>query len=319
MRPDRAVGEQVARRAERAQLPGPVATPLGAGLAPVARPPPGRAPPPHEGEQGLQVLGAGDVRAGQLVHAARCRATPPRARAARCDRPALVRRHRLAGHPAHDVVGVAGQVAGVVEPGSARASGAAASSAEDTTAECTSTRRQVDHAAVRRPVELLPGRRPALRPGRLVPAVAEHHAGRGPARPAFSTRSRQSARRGGRREVEPGQRQPGGRGVHVGVDEGRGHQRAGEVDHLVGAVARAARGVPADPGDGAAADQQCGRGRVGRGCGRARRGRASWVPSGIAVSLPAGARRAAGRRARCAAGPARVARARGRSRCRSAS
>ena len=54
-------------------------------------------------------------------------------------------------------------------------------------------------------------------------------------------------------EVEPGQGQPGRGGVHVGVDERRGDQRAGEVDHLVGRRAATGWRVVADPGDRAAA------------------------------------------------------------------
>ena len=178
-------------------------------------------------------------------------------------RPALVGRHRLAGDPADDVVRVAGQVAGVVEArlgaglrgrreqGGGHHGGVHVDAAE------------VDHAAVRRPVELLAGRRPLPRASRSRPSR-----GRGPPGPrdgpAGLLHPVEAVRqRGGAGEVQPGQRQAGGRRVDVGVDEGRRHQRPARST-TSSASSRCGRGVPADPGDGAAADQQCRRGGVVR-------------------------------------------------------
>ena len=211
------------------------ATPAGADLAPVGddlRPGLGC----RELAQGLQVLGAGDVRPGQLVDAPDAQRGSPREGGA-LHRAPLLGADRLAGDPADDVVRVAGQVAGVVvarlaaglrrrrEQGGGHHSGVHVDAGE------------VDHPAVRRPVELLAGRRPLLRPGRLVPAVPEHDppAGR-PVRPS-PRRPRQSASERGAGQVQPGQRQAGGGRVHVRVDEGRQHQGAVEVHHLVGRVA----------------------------------------------------------------------------------
>jgi hypothetical protein len=69
VRADRAVGEQVAGCSQRAQLPGPGDAALLGRLAPVADdlwPRLGRG----QGEEGGEVVGAGDVRPGQLVQQA---------------------------------------------------------------------------------------------------------------------------------------------------------------------------------------------------------------------------------------------------------
>ena len=64
----------------------------------------------------------------------------------------------------------------------------------------------------------------------------------------------------------PGGRQPGGGGVHVGVDERGGDQGAVEVDHPVHPVGvRVGGALAADPGHRVAVDEQRGGERVGRG------------------------------------------------------
>ncbi len=62
--------------------------------------------------------------------------------------------------------------------------------------------------------------------------------------------------RGGAGEVEAGEREAGGGGVRVGVDEGRGDQGAVEFDDLVGGPRVGLGGaVAADPGDVLALDE----------------------------------------------------------------
>ena len=106
----------------------PVADDLGPGLGGGQR--------EHRGE----VVGAGDVRAGQLVQQADAQRGGVLAGWPAGSGAALGRGDRLAGHPAYDVVRVAGQVPDSDQPSWPRTSGTAASSAEDTTAECTSMR-----------------------------------------------------------------------------------------------------------------------------------------------------------------------------------
>ena len=234
--------------------------------------------------------------------------------------PALI---DVAGGRAGGVVRVAGQLPGRRRSRSSRRGlGTAASRAEETTAECTSMPGQVDRAPYGGPVELGRGsaagaRASGSRPSRgRAPAAPRRRRG-GRARPRSSASARRArAGRGRARE-----RQPGGGGVHVRVDERRGDQRPVELDDLVGAGRVGRRRRRPDPGDAVAVDEQGGRGRVGRGCGRA----AAQSVAEVVAHMPLSARREAAprtaraRRARCAAGRGRARRGRARSRCRPAS
>ncbi len=75
----------------------------------------------------------------------------------------------------------------------------------------------------------------------------------------------EGCRQGGRAgEVESGQGEPRGGGVHMGVGEGGGDEGAVEVDHLVHAVGEGVgRALGADPGDLAALHHHRGREGVG--------------------------------------------------------
>ena len=239
-------------------------------------------------------------------------------------------RDRLARDPAYDVVGCPGEVAGLRPALLAADLRNGGEQGRRDHGRVHVDPRQVDDAAVGGPVELLPGGWPVLGPGRLVPAVPQHDATAG--RPAGGLHLLQAVGEAGcSGEVEAGEGEPGRGGVHVGVDEGRGDQGAGQVDDLVG-LARDLRGVRADPGDGAAAHEQRGRtGVVGRADPavaverrgrRARRrchGRGGHVDDLSQPRRSAAARTGPGPPARCAAGPWPARRDPAGSRCRSAS
>ena len=140
------------------------------------------------------------------------------------------------------VVRLAGEQPGrvvAVEP--LDASGSTASRAEDASGGV-----HVDPGEVDLRRRTTPGRAPPASVGGA--RASGSRPSRGPStRPAApvvrqkrSTRSRASARRGAVDEVEAGQHQPGGGGVHVRVDERGGDERAVELDDLVGAVPWAA-------------------------------------------------------------------------------
>ena len=148
--------------------------------------------------------------------------------------------------------------------------------------------REIDHAAVRRAVELLAGRRPVLGPAGLVPAVPEDDAAAGPS-PGGLDAAQAVGEVGGPGEVEPLQGQPGRRRVDVGVDEGRRDQGPVEVDDGVRLVdvRRPGRGPPRR-------SRRRGRGtrwrRGRRGCGPGRCGTA-WSASRAAKASTQSVRR----------------------------
>ncbi len=252
---ERAVGEQVAAGADRAELAGPLDA---VELAPVAD----ALDAVVQRQQRAEVVLTADVRAAALVDAADAERGRP------------VERRRLGGTAlggadggvrgaAHDVVGLLPHEAVADEAGRGprlrrrRQQRARGDGAVDVGTG------QVDDAAVGRPVELGGRRRTALRPGRVVPAGAEQHPAaqrpRGRGDPVEGDRER---RRAG--EVEPGEREPGGRRVDVRVDEGRSHPRVVEVDDAVGRE-RVGGALAADPHHLVAVDEQGGREGVGRG------------------------------------------------------
>ena len=173
-----AVGEQVAGRAERAELPGAGHAAEAGSLAPVADD-----LGPRLGRGQLQHRDAGRRRRRCRGRTARAAARCPGRRRARgwpaAAAAALSRGDRLAGDPADDVMRVAGQVAGVRPAVLAARLGHRGEQGRGDHGGVHVDAGEVDHSAVRRPVELLAGRGPVLRPGRLVPAVPEHDAAAG--------------------------------------------------------------------------------------------------------------------------------------------
>ena len=117
-----------------------------------------------------------------------------------------------------------------------------------------------------RVVDLGPGRRPALGPAGVLPAVPPDDRRRRRGRRRTRAAAAQAlGQRPGAGQVEPGQRQAGVQGVHVGVDEAGDHQRTGEVDHPIGPSGVVDRVLAAEPADGAVGDGQ--RGGLGVGGG----------------------------------------------------
>ena len=246
VRADRAVGEQVAGRAERAEL-------AGAARRHRARPSSRRRPGPARRRRGssiarksssLEMSGPpSSCSAPMPSSAARCRVARWAVR--RWSRP-----DRLAGHPAYDVVGLGADVPAVLEADrGARLGGRGEQRARDDRGVHVDAR-EVDDSAVRRPVELVPRGRPVLGPGGLVPAVAEDDAAAGsPGERGDSLEALGQA--AGVAEVEAGQRDAGRGRVHVGVDERRCHEGAVELDDLVGRRSASASASsspePADP------------------------------------------------------------------------
>ncbi len=176
VRADRAVGEQVAGRAERAELAGGVHT--------------GRSGLPPVREDRRQPARPGPAPAGRAGR--RCRTGRGRRARARADAElrgpgqrgplevaALAGGHRVPGGAADGVVGVAGQVAGVGPAGQAARLGHGDEQGRGDHRGVDVDPGQVDHRPVRGPVQLGAGRRPALRPAGLVPAVAEQRAAAG--------------------------------------------------------------------------------------------------------------------------------------------
>ena len=134
--------------------------------------------------------------------------------------PALRGRHGLAGHPAYDVVCLGREVPAVGEPlrGAHLGHRREQRRGDDGGVHVDAT--EVDHAAVGRPVELLPGRWPVLGPGGLVPPVAQHD----PAalRPAERLDALQALGEVGTADQVQARQRDAGRGrVDVGVDERR--------------------------------------------------------------------------------------------------
>jgi hypothetical protein len=219
--PEGAVGEQVAARADRAELAGPVD---GAELAPVADP----LDAVLEPQQGREVVLAADVRSAALVDAGDAEGGGP-VQGGRLGRPPLRRADGGVRGPPHHVVGLPADEPVADE---ARAPSAPPARGEQRARGDRAVHvgaREVDDAAVRRAVR---ARRPsaaALGPRRVVPAGAEQDAAaQGPRRRPRPGRGRRPATAHG--EVEPGQRQAGGRRVHVGVDERGRHPGVLEVD-----------------------------------------------------------------------------------------
>jgi hypothetical protein len=148
-------------------------------------------------------------------------------------RPALLWVHGTVGRLAGDVMGVEPELP-------VRRVALELGDAGDEVEQRRGHRRRVDvdPGEVRGPVadggvEVGAGDAPPLGPAGLVPAGAEHDAGR------CSRGMDADLRKGGgkaraRVEVETAQRQARGRGVHVGVDEGRSEQRSLPRDRAVG-------------------------------------------------------------------------------------
>ncbi len=189
VRADRPVGEQVAGRADRAQLAGPfdaaelapVADHVRAGLARGQR------------EHGPEVLLAGDVRPAQLVQAADAqrRGAGP---GGLLRGPALRRRHGLAGHPSYDVVCLGREVPAVGEPLRVAHLGDGGEQCRGDDGGVHVDATEVDDPAVGRPVELLAASVAGARARWSRPSR-----GRAPTRPRCarqnaSTRCRHSAR-----------------------------------------------------------------------------------------------------------------------------
>ena len=252
VRAEGAVHEQVAGRADRAEVAHPVEVGRGAHrLGPVAEHPyPGLLG--GQRQQSGQVVRGGDLRARALVDRADAhrrrvgqRRALGRAPLRRSDggvRGGADRVVRRAGERAVGVEAVEHRDAGAPrQRGGGRQRGVHVGAAE------------VGGPATGGGVEFGAGRRAPLGPAGLVPAVAEQDlVGRagGGVRGDPGQRVGQPGRGG---QVEAGQRQPGGGQVHVRVGERRGDQRAREVDHLVHRVGEAVRGaLGADPGDGTA-------------------------------------------------------------------
>ncbi len=250
----RAVGEQVPAGAARPELAGavdaaelaPVADDLHAGL---------------ERERGAEVVLAADVGAAALVHRGDAELPGPQQRRL-LGGPALAAGDRSVGRAPEQVVGVGADQAVAEEAvgGAGLGDGGLQRAADDRRVHVGAG--QVDHPAVRRAVELARRRRPPLGPGRLVPAGAEDGA---PAGPAGGVGDAVQGDGQGRRprQVQPGQRQPRRREVHVRVHEGRRHPGVLEVDDHVGRHAVGGALGP-DPGHGGPVDEHSGGEGVGR-------------------------------------------------------
>ncbi len=220
---DGAVGEQVAGHPDGAQLLGACDPAVGGQLAPVAR---------DEGPGGLidgpqevgEVVLAADGGPGHLVHADHSvggRVLPHD----RLCLPSGVRADAAEDGLPNGVMGLLAQRSGGIEARElAHPGGTCDERARDGRGMDVHPG-EVDHTPPRRPVDLLTTRRATLGPPRLVPPVPDDGPPAQGSRPGLQ--EGEGLRQGGRRaEIEPGQRQAGTGGVHVGVDEARGHEGA---------------------------------------------------------------------------------------------
>ena len=253
VRTQRAVGEQVPGRPDRAQL---ASLRGGAQLAPV---------PVHlrqvrlgEREQRGEVGLVGDLRAGALVHRGDAQRRRP-AQGHPLGGAPLGRRDRVQRHPPYRMVRVGAQPAGRIPARLVRRYPTEQRGGHHR--RVTVHPGQIHRAATGGLGQLLGVRRLAHRPAGLVPAVPDHHpVGRVllgvPGQPL-----QHLAGRPGVGQVQAEQRHPGTGRVHVRVHERRRDQATGEVhDRVRGRGVR----VGAQPGDRALAHQQRGGLRVGR-------------------------------------------------------
>ena len=122
---------------------------------------------------------------------------------------------------------------------------------------------QVGRPVADHTVQVVGARRRGFRPARLVPAVSPDRAV-GMGLRVFADQLQAVSRRGGRAQIEAGERETGAGEVHMAVDEGRRDEGTVEVDDLgVGELGQADV-VAAQPGDGAIADGHRGGVRHGR-------------------------------------------------------
>ncbi len=254
MRAEGAVDEQVARGPDRAQLSRLGDVPLGP-VADDARP----GFLGGEAQQAGEVVLGGDLRAGTLVHRADAEGDGVRERGAlRVD--ALLRRYgRERGGP-YGVVGVggersvrAGDVGNQVEQGRG-----------------DDRRVDVDPAEVEGPVsgglvQLRTRRGATAGPAGGVPAVSEQDAVVRAGGGEVPHEGQGGLERGSGGQIESGEREAGGSGVHMRIGERRSDQCAVEVDHLVDPVHEGVRGpLRPHPGNLATFHDHRGGERIGR-------------------------------------------------------
>jgi hypothetical protein len=236
--PERTVDEEVAACPVRSEVAHAVEPAVGSGLAPVDD----HLGKPALGDERLElsdVVVAADLRAVHLVH----RRDPERRGVTehvrlrlhpltRRERPHRRRAHRVVRGPSKPAVAVV-----AVEPVET-ADGGHQRAARQRRMDVDP--REIDDRAVRRAVELGGCRDAPVRPGRLVPAVAEDgptvHLLRPPGDHVEQLRLRVHLG-----QVEPGEREPGVSDVDVPVDERGQHQCAAELDHTIHRWRRACR------------------------------------------------------------------------------